>query len=140
MTSAVLRLAAALAIALAATQALAQGEASYGERLGELVNRHREAQGLAPLAADGKLDELAREHSAQMATSGRLDHSGFQSRFRRSGYGLCVENVGWNYDTPLAQIDAWRKSQGHARNLRDARVSRMGAGEVAGYVTWIACR
>jgi len=74
----------------------------YADRLGELVNRYREQSGGKPLALDGSLAALARQHSAAMAKAGRLSHDGFPSRFRRSGYGMCIENIGWNYLTPQA--------------------------------------
>jgi len=104
------------------------------------VNRYREQQDRRPLVADRALAALAREHSAAMAKAGRLSHDDFQSRFRRSGYAMCVENVGWNYSTPQAQLLAWRQSPGHDRNLLDARVAHMGIGTAADYVTFIGCR
>jgi uncharacterized protein YkwD len=74
-----------------------------------------------------------------MAAAGRMSHDGFPSRARRSGLALCVENVGWNYRSPDAQVDAWRASPGHDRNLLDRRVARMGIGVAEDYVTLIAC-
>ncbi len=118
----------------------AKADERYAERLGELVNRYRASKGAAELTAESGLAALAREHSESMAKAGRMSHDGFQSRFRRSGYGFCLENIGWNYHTPQAQLDAWRASPGHDHNLRDPRPTRMGAGEASGYVTWIACR
>jgi uncharacterized protein YkwD len=112
----------------------------YANRLGELVNGYREEQGKAPLVVDRNLATLAREHSAAMAKAGRLTHDDFQSRFRRSGYAMCVENVGWNYPTPQAELVAWRRSPGHDRNLLDTRVGHMGIGAAANYVTFIGCR
>ena len=112
----------------------------YADRLGELVNRYREQSGGKPLALDGSLAALARQHSAAMAKAGRLSHDGFPSRFRRSGYGMCIENIGWNYLTPQAQLLAWQRSPGHDRNLLDARVQHMGIGAVSDYVTFIGCR
>jgi len=82
----------------------------YADRLGELVNRYREQSGGKPLALDGSLAALARQHSAAMAKAGSLSHDGFPSRFRRSGYGMCIENIGWNYLTPQAQLLAWQRS------------------------------
>jgi uncharacterized protein YkwD len=86
------------------------------------------------------LSALAREHSAAMARAQRLSHDDFERRFRRSGYAMCVENVGWNYGTPAAQMKAWRASPGHDRNLLDARVTHGGVGVAGDYITLIACR
>ena len=137
----VVGLALACALAATATHALsASADERYAQRLGELVNDHRASRGAAELVVDSGLAALAREHSESMARAKRMSHDGFQSRFSRSGYGLCVENVGWNYRVPQRQLDAWRASPGHERNLLDPRLMRMGAGEASGYVTWIACR
>jgi uncharacterized protein YkwD len=116
------------------------GDSPYAERLGELVNQYREQRGARPLRVDGALSALAREHSVVMAKTGRLSHDEFPSRVRRSGYRMCVENVGWNYHTADAQFDSWRRSPGHDRNLLDVRVTRMGIGVASDYVTFIACR
>jgi len=112
----------------------------YAERLGELVNQYREQRGARSLRVDGALNALAREHSVAMAKTGRLSHDEFPSRVLRSGYRMCVENVGWNYHTSDAQFDGWRRSPGHDRNLLDARVTRMGIGVASDYVTFIACQ
>jgi uncharacterized protein YkwD len=116
------------------------GDSRYAERLGELVNHYREQRGARPLRVDGALSALAREHSIAMAKTGRLSHDEFPSRVRRSGYPMCVENVGWNYPTSDAQFDSWRRSPGHDRNLLDARVAWMGIGVASDYVTFIACQ
>ena len=134
----------ALAFALAGTGAPAAAanapDERYADRLGELVNHYREQQGKPPLVVDRKLAALAREHSAAMAKAGHLSHDDFQSRFRRSGYAMCVENIGWNYPTPQAELLAWQRSPGHDRNLLDARVGHMGIGTASDYVTFIGCR
>ena len=112
----------------------------YSDRLGELVNHYRSRHGKDALVADRALAALAREHSIAMAKAGRLSHDDYQSRFQRSGYGMCVENVGWNYPTPQAQLLAWQQSPGHDRNLLDPRIRQMGIGTASDYVTFIACR
>jgi len=116
------------------------GDNRYAERLGDLVNHYREERGERPLRVDGTLSALAREHSVDMAKMGRLTHDEFPSRVRRSGYRICVENVGWNYRTSDEQFDGWRRSPGHDRNMLDARIRWMGIGVASDYVTFIACQ
>ena len=135
-----LALAGAEGPAVAANGAKDTNADRYADQLGELVNRYRVRQGKEPLVADGALAALAREHSVAMAKAGRLTHDDYQSRFRRSGYSLCVENVGWNYPAPQAQLLAWQRSPGHDHNLLDARVLHMGIGTASSYVTFIGCR
>ena len=132
----------ALAIGALGTLALAASAAdapSYVVSLGDAVNAYRAASELPPLVADAKLDAIARGHSAAMAKGGKMGHEGFPDRVKRSGWPMCVENVGWNFPTARAQFDAWRQSPGHDRNLRHPRVERMGIGVADGYVTFIAC-
>jgi uncharacterized protein YkwD len=133
-------LACALVVATVAAAAPIAGNDPFGARIVVLVNQFRVGANLPALIEDERLDALAREHSMAMASAGRLTHDGFRTRFERSGYTLCVENIGWNYATPEQQLAAWRSSPGHDDNLRDPRVLRMGAGSAAGYVTFIACR
>jgi uncharacterized protein YkwD len=113
---------------------------AYAIELGALVNRYRREANVAELELDEKLDALAREHSAAMVRARRLSHDDFPSRVRRSGYAMCVENVGWNYPTPASQMKAWRASPGHDRNLVERRVTHVGIGVAGDYVTLIACR
>jgi uncharacterized protein YkwD len=127
------------AIAFAFANAATPGGDDYGSRLATLVNRYRVDNGLPALTPDSTLARLALEHSAAMARAERLSHDGFQMRGRRSGYPMCVENVGWNYRSPAAQLDGWRASPGHDRNMLDPRVKRIGIGESEGYVTMLAC-
>jgi uncharacterized protein YkwD len=112
---------------------------AYASELASLVNRYRESAHVAPLAADPALAALAREHSAAMKRAQRLGHDDFKARFSKSGYAMCVENVGWNYPTPAEQMSAWRASPGHDRNLLDRRVSHAGVGVSGDYITLIAC-
>ena len=113
---------------------------AYASDLASLVNDYRASRHAAALTPDPTLSELAREHSADMVRAKRLSHDDFKTRFRRSGYGMCVENVGWNYPTAAAQLKAWQQSPGHDRNMLDARVAHVGIGVAGDYVTFIACR
>lgn len=112
----------------------------YTARLGRLINAHRAQHGLQPLAPVDLLARLAREHSALMAREHRLSHDGFQQRFANARSPTCVENVGVDPGTPEAELEAWRNSPTHARNLLDPRIARMGIAIEAGYVTFFACR
>jgi uncharacterized protein YkwD len=122
-----------------AVSAAASKHADYPQRLTALVNQYRASHGLPALIVDATVAGLAREHSAAMAKAGQMNHNGFPSRVRRSGLAMCVENVGWNNRSPDEQFDRWRASPGHNRNMLDPRVTRMGVGTVADYVTMIAC-
>ena len=134
-----MRFAIALLALLVVSSANAAAGEDYARRLGDLVNAYRIEHGVKALAVDGTIASLAREHSSEMAKAKRMNHEGYQSRVRRSGLAMCLENVGWNYPTAQAQFEAWKKSSGHDRNMLDRRVARMGIGVVDDYVTFIAC-
>ena len=129
----------ALSIGASAISAEADDGGDYPQRLAALVNQYRVSHGLRALIVDTTVAGLALEHSAAMAKAGQLNHDEFPSRVRRSGFAMCVENVGWNYRSPEGQFDGWRASPGHNRTMLDPRVDRMGIGTVADYVTMIAC-
>jgi uncharacterized protein YkwD len=129
------------ALATASAAGAATGEAdAYAARLGRLINDHRAQHGLQPLAPVASLAELAREHATYMAREHRLSHDGFQQRFANARSPTCVENVGSSPGTPEAELEAWRNSPTHARNLLDPRITRMGIAIEAGYVAFFACR
>jgi uncharacterized protein YkwD len=99
--------------------------ATIEQRIFELVNRHRAARGLAPLALDRRIAEEARRHSAAMARGATpVGHRGFSDRIdvlravlpiRRS-----AENVGLNhgYPDPAAQVvRGWLESRDHRVNI-----------------------
>jgi uncharacterized protein YkwD len=132
-------LTALLTSVVASAPVAAQPMDGFGSHLAELINRYRQDHGLAPLSVAPHLVALASEHSADMATRGRLTHDGFDHRFKRAGSRVCVENVGWNYATAEGLMDGWRRSAAHHRNLLDAQVSYMGIGMNARYATFFAC-
>ena len=104
-----------------------------------LVNQYRAEHGRGALKIDDTLTRLALDHSVAMAKAKRMNHDGFETRARQSGFATCVENVGWNYRSPDAQLAGWRASPGHDRNMLAAHAERIGIGESAGYVTLLAC-
>lgn len=134
-----LLMASVVAVPMTPIAGAASSSSSYESDLAVLINQYRVRHQLPALALDTSLTTLAREHSTAMARNARMSHDGMPSRVRRSGSGMCVENVGWNYASPREQFDGWRASAGHNQNMLDRRVARMGIGVVDGYVTQIAC-
>jgi uncharacterized protein YkwD len=112
---------------------------SYEERLFMHINQYRMAQGLNPLARDESLTRLARSHSVYMEENNVLSHEHFHERFRQSARSLCVENVGWNYQTPEEQFRAWKTSGEHNKNLLNNKITHTGIAQSGGYVTFFAC-
>jgi Cysteine-rich secretory protein family len=95
----------------------------YSVRLLASINPYRVTHGVVELNPVANLDVLAYEHSKYMAQAGHLSHEGYRERGMRSGSPVCVENVGWNYASPEAQLQAWIESPGHNK---DPKVTKAG--------------
>lgn len=131
---------AGLALQAAAAPDLPPGGASaYARHLAQLINDYRARHGLEPLALVPDLSRLASEHAVQMWAGRRLSHDGFRDRFERTNARLCVENVGMNFPHAEAQLEGWRASPGHHRNLLEPKVARMGISREQGFVAFLAC-
>jgi len=117
-----------------------EGASLYGHTLLEQINLYRQDNGLNPLRFDANLNRLAKNHSFEMFRQKMVSHRNFDERFERSGSRLCVENVGWNYSTPLKQFDGWRHSSGHDQNMLKEGITKAGIAEVGNYVTFFACK
>ena len=75
---------------------------------------------IAPVRAQAKSDcalkqQLAQQHSNDMARREALDHSGFSNRAAK---GARAENVAMGTKTKAATMAQWRASTGHAANMQ----------------------
>lgn len=143
---------AGLAAALCATAALAGSPAANGATQAEIsgqsrllteVNAARAAHGLRPLRLSRVLSRPARQHSAYLARTGRLDHTGrdgrpFYVRLYAAGFSrrkAVGENLGMvgGCSTKLAStvVDMWLDSPGHRANLLSKRFRVVGIAVVA---------
>jgi uncharacterized protein YkwD len=96
------------------------------------INHYRETKRLKPLSVDGGLTLLAQRKSI-------LSHDLFEERFKKSGHNSCVENVGWNYQSPKELFEAWKNSKGHDQNMVADDIRRAGISRIGTYVTFFAC-
>lgn len=72
--------------------------------------------GIVPANASCQtMQQLAQEHSNDMARRGHLDHRGFASRAKR---GARAENVAYGHDSVARTIAQWAASPRHAANMR----------------------
>jgi len=102
----------------------------------ELVNKHRRAMGLSPLACNARIAAVARRHSEDMA-AGRVPagHERFESRKRDISNMIpwrgMAENVGINdyppSETVRAAVSGWLGSRGHRKNI-EGRYDLTGVG------------
>lgn len=112
------------------TTALEQEQTVY-----ELVNGHRRARGLAPLALDARLSRQARVHSLAMATGTTpFGHDGFEDRAKALAHALScrrtAENVAYDrghHDPAAEAVRGWLRSRGHRKNI-EGRYDLTGVG------------
>ena len=131
-------LAATALILLLSVQAAVAGR--FEDELLVLINRYRSAHKGKALVSTPLYIDLAREHSQAMQEQQSLGHDGFDDRFRRAGDARgCVENVGWNHETPQSLFNDWKKSPGHNRNMLDRKIRGAGIDKTGPYVTFFAC-
>jgi uncharacterized protein YkwD len=114
-------------------------DSGYSRALLERINLYRLEHGLNPLRPDTGLARLARGHCTEMFQRQKMNHRHFKDRLAQAGSRLCIENVGWNFVSPLQMFAGWRESRGHNRNLLEDRVNRVGIAEIGRYVTYFAC-
>jgi uncharacterized protein YkwD len=112
---------------------------TYEDKLLSRINTYRVENSLRPLSMDANLNKLAKSHSQYMQKEKALNHDHFDERFSKSERSLCVENVGWNHPTPEAQLQAWKRSGGHNKNLLNKKISLAGIARSGSYVTFFAC-
>ena len=116
-----------------------QSTPAFEARLLASVNAYRKSQGLALLRASDTLQRIAQDHSRSMATSGRMTHAGFRSRFERANADLCVENLAQGYTVPEQATQGWIASAEHHRNLLEPRIRLVGLAQQGRFITYFAC-
>lgn len=105
----------------------------------EFVNQKRAENGLPPLVWSERAAEVARFHSANMATNSFFGHAGLDGKRvddRADQMGLrnwrmIGENIAYNrgYSEPAARVvESWMRSPGHRKNILNSRWKETGIG------------
>ncbi len=109
------------------------GSKSYQQKVIDLVNKERRAQGLSELTTTGKLENAAYKRAKEIVTV--FDHTrpDGSSCFTVLGeYGIsylaCGENIAYGQRTPEEVVDAWMHSEGHRRNIMSSNFGKIGIG------------
>ncbi|MGQ9869237.1 CAP domain-containing protein [Leptodesmis sp.] len=105
------------------------------QRVLNLTNQFRAANGLAPLQLNIELDAAALGHSQDMALNDYFDHNGLNgstpaSRINQVGYvySIYIENIAAGYDTPEEVVQGWIDSPEHRANLLNSSFTEVGIG------------
>jgi uncharacterized protein YkwD len=113
--------------------------ASPEEELRLLINAERTSRGLAPLALDALLAQVAEAHSQDMINRDFFDHinpDGLDpgDRLDNAGYAASTwgETLGAGYTTPEIMLNGWLNSSGHRAILLSPNFTEIGLGYVTG--------
>jgi uncharacterized protein YkwD len=104
--------------------------------INRLINVQRSSNGCAALTVNDKLTTAARNHSAWMAQTGTLSHTGsggstFASRVKAAGYAQpSAENIAMGYRTAAEVVNGWMNSSGHRANILNCQSKAVGVGVV----------
>ena len=114
----------------AGAPAIDPASAEYRAQLENATNAARAAHGLAPLAVNGGLTEVATNWSATQAAQNRMFHNPEVGAQIPRGWAHYGENVLQNYSHATAQqlVDQWMNSPGHRANLLNPGHTAMGMG------------
>ena len=103
----------------------------------QLINDHRQQNGLAALSPSDTLDRSAQWKSDHMANNNYFAHDDtpinrtWIQRIRDCGYGYQTsigENIAAGMDTAAEAFDAWKNSPGHNANMLGAGYTAIGIG------------
>jgi uncharacterized protein YkwD len=110
-----------------------------------LLNQQRAANGVAPLAENGKLTNASTGYSQRMVAEAFFDHEapdGMNLVDRLTGAGYAIddapvvgENIGWaqgDLASARSMVQAWMASPGHRANLLSGDYTEVGLGVVLG--------
>lgn len=104
------------------------------EKLLELTNRERKKNDLPPLKPTPLLFQAARDHSANMAKQGKMEHEldGKNPFHRIKATGYQYRNAGENIafgNVPVEEIMVgWMKSELHRKNILHKEFTEIGLG------------
>ncbi|HPX00323.1 MAG TPA: CAP domain-containing protein, partial [Sedimentibacter sp.] len=125
--------------AATANTAQAPSTSNYERRVAELVNVERQKNGLAPLAFDSSISNVARIKSKDMSDNNYFAHQSptygsaadmlTQNGIRYSAWG---ENIAAGQRTPEEVVNAWMNSPGHRANILGSQFTKIGVGYVNG--------
>jgi uncharacterized protein YkwD len=103
-------------------------------RVVTLANEERANAGCGALRTASRLNEAARDHSADMATRNYFSHDtpegrSFVDRLLAVGFpSPGGENIAMGQSSAQEVTTDWMNSPGHRRNILDCRFTRIGVG------------
>ncbi|MBC7644654.1 MAG: hypothetical protein H7123_05970 [Thermoleophilia bacterium] len=124
--------AAAAPAARAAAVAPSSNSTAFEQRVMQLINQQRAANGLSPVSQNSILKVVADKHNATQVESRTMAHIGVGdgdpgARFRSEGfYGAWGENVAVGQSSPEQVVSEWMNSPTHRANILNPNYHQVG--------------
>ena len=100
---------------------LSSNELSITEEILNLVNQHRQSQGLSTLQSNATAVLLAEDHTRYMISLEELNHHNLDAKFQtlieKEGATGIGENVASFYPDAASVVTGWLNSPDHRRNI-----------------------
>lgn len=112
--------------------ASAESSSSYERQVTKATNAYRADLGKAAVKHQACVDRWAEGQARWMADHGTLEHrDGRLSRILKDCDLTSVsENIAWNFTSGAKTVAAFKKSPGHAKNMRAGTMRYIGVGAV----------
>lgn len=108
---------------------------SYKQEVLRLVNIERAKEGLGSLCMDSQLSKVAQLKSQDMIDNDYFAHNspvyGTPFEMMKSHgitYRIAGENIAMGHSTPQEVVNGWMNSEGHRKNIMNARFTNLGMG------------
>lgn len=106
---------------------------SYAEQVVKLVNQERTKAGLAPLTLSQPVASAAQVRAKEITQSfshTRPDGRSFSTALteQKVNYRSSGENIAWGQKTPEQVMQGWMNSEGHRKNIMNAKFTSIGVG------------
>ncbi|WP_286167014.1 CAP domain-containing protein [Clostridium sp. D33t1_170424_F3] len=106
---------------------------SYAEQVVKLVNQERAKAGLAPLTLSQPVASAAQVRAKEITQSfshTRPDGRSFSTALTEQNvsYRSSGENIAWGQKTPEQVMQGWMNSEGHRKNIMNAKFTSIGVG------------
>lgn len=89
------------------------------------INIYRAESNLKPLIVDYKLEQVAEKRAYELIGLKEFNHNGFKKSVSHFWFRDLGENLSKNYEEADA-LTAWKKSEGHNKNLLNKKFDRAG--------------
>lgn len=117
---------------LGISPAAAVSSSTYEKQVVKATNKYRADRGKVAVKHQACVDRWAESQARWMADRGELAHRNGRLGKIMKACKLtgASENIAWNFRSGNKVVSAWKKSPGHAKNLRASKMRYIGVGAV----------